>query len=131
MGHLLIGGFKPNHHPHAAHTVVASQPEFTTVPAPTTTTTRPLTVAEKAALQVSPAVYEEWKKVNKCEEGGNWHVEGSQYSGGLGISNVNWALNRPKDFPADGGQATPDEQILVAEKIQSNPPDQNGCDGSW
>ncbi len=32
-----------------------------------------------------------WDRVNICEEGGRWDVEGAVYSGGLGFSQANWA----------------------------------------
>jgi hypothetical protein len=88
---------------------------------------RHITPEEWAAERVSPAELKAWSKVNKCEEGGDWHVRGSQYSGGLGISNYNWDHYRPRDFPANAADATPAEQIVVAERIQPDPPDQQGC----
>lgn len=65
-----------------------------------------------------------------CEEGGNWHAEGALYSGGLGISRVNWVAYGGLEFAPDGAQASPDAQIMVAERIQSYPPDQSGC-AAW
>lgn len=90
-----------------------------------------MTPAQWAAKQVTPAEFRAWSKVNICEEGGNWHVRGSIYSGGLGISNVNWIHYGGRQFAPNGADATPDEQIIVAERIQPNPPDQHGCTGSW
>ena len=90
-----------------------------------------LTPAEWAAQQVSPAEFRAWKKVNICEEGGDWHVSGSKYSGGLGISNVNWVAYGGRRFAPTAATATPAEQIVVAERIQPNPPDQHGCTGAW
>lgn len=90
-----------------------------------------LTPAEIAAREVTPQEFREWSKVNVCEEGGNWHVSGSEYSGGLGISNVNWVNYGGQFFSQSAANATPDEQIVVAMRIQKNPPDQNGCTGSW
>jgi hypothetical protein len=69
--------------------------------------------------------------VNVCEESGNWHVQGSVYSGGLGISMTNWdVFGGLRDFGPEWA-ATPSEQIIVAERIQTSPPDQDGCTGSW
>lgn len=90
-----------------------------------------LTPAQIAAKEVTPAEFAAWSKVNVCEEGGNWHVAGSEYSGGLGISNVNWAHYGGTAFSPTAAGATPDEQIVVARRIQPNPPDQNGCGGGW
>jgi hypothetical protein len=53
------------------------------------------------------------------------------YSGGLGISNLNWRAYGGAQFSASAADATPAEQIIVAERIQPNPPDQYGCTGSW
>jgi len=99
----------------------------TTAPAATTTTTPspgwadPVTPAERAA----------WYRVNACEEDGNWHVRGTVYSGGLGISEANWyAYGGEEAFGAEWA-ATPDEQIVIAMRIDPHPPDQNGCTGGW
>ena len=63
-----------------------------------------------------------WNMVSVCEQHGEWHVEGSRSSGGLGILNENWVRYGGLAFAPDGGQATPDEQIVVAEHIQGSPP---------
>jgi len=76
----------------------------------------------------------EWSKVNVCEEGGNWYVRGGVYSGGLGISDVNWSIySAGLGFPANAADATPAQQVYVAERIEGGTyvPDQNGCGGSW
>jgi hypothetical protein len=91
---------------------------------PTTTTTStwadPVTPAERAA----------WEKVNACEEHGNWHVQGARFSGGLGISENNWvAYGGQRDFGAEWA-ASEDAQIVVAMRMQPNPPDQSGC-SAW
>ncbi len=81
---------------------------------------------------VTQSEFTAWSKVTVCEESGDWHVRGSEYSGGLGISNENWTHYRPADFPESAADATPYQQIAVAKRIQPNPPDQNGCDeGGW
>jgi hypothetical protein len=91
-----------------------------------------LTEAQIAAKEVTPAEFKAWSKVNVCEEGGDWHVRGSTYAGGLGVSNVNWTYYRHGQFTESAADATPAEQIIVAERIQKNPPDQNGCNtGGW
>ncbi|MFI5271015.1 MAG: transglycosylase family protein [Candidatus Saccharimonadales bacterium] len=90
-----------------------------------------LTKAQIAAREVSPAEFAAWSKVNVCEEGGNWHVRGSTYAGGLGISVVNWHAYGGDYYTASEADATPAEQIEIAEKIQPNPPDQHGCGNGW
>jgi hypothetical protein len=83
---------------------------------------------------VSLADFAAWSKVNICEEGGNWHVRGSLYSGGLGITNSNWRyFSRGMGFPANAADASPAQQIAVAKRIQGKypVPDQHGCTGGW
>ncbi|HUY85054.1 MAG TPA: transglycosylase family protein [Candidatus Dormibacteraeota bacterium] len=87
--------------------------------------------AQIAASEVTPEEFAAWSKVNVCEEGGNWHVRGSTYSGGLGISNENWSIYGGEDFSHTAADATPREQIVVAMRIQRNPPDQHGCGRGW
>jgi hypothetical protein len=64
-----------------------------------------------------------------CEEGGDWSSDGSRFSGGLGITRTNWAAYGGEEFAPEGAEATEDQQIMVAERIQSYPPDQGGCHG--
>jgi hypothetical protein len=78
---------------------------------------------------VTPAQRAEWERVAMCEEGGNWAANGSRFSGGLGITRANWAAFGGLQYAPEGSEATPDEQIMVAERIQSYPPDQGGCHG--
>ena len=100
----------------------------TTTIAVTTTTVPPL---------VSAADMARWSKVNVCEEGGRWHVRGSIYSGGLGITNRNWIAFHGTDFAPNGALATPEQQVVIAKRIQAYGgvpnyvPDQNGCTGGW
>ena len=82
---------------------------------------------------MTPEDRAQWYRVQNCEEGpgtAEWATEGPVYAGGLGISRANWSAYNVYGFPADAGQATPDQQIMVAERIQFNPPDQNGC-AAW
>jgi len=92
---------------------------------------RQLTPAEKAAKMITAAEIEAWSMVAVCEEGGDWHVSGSEYSGGLGISNYNWVAYGGEIYAPTAATATPREQIVIAKRIQSDPPDQNGCEGAW
>jgi hypothetical protein len=78
---------------------------------------------------VTPRQRAEWERVALCEEGGNWSSEGPVFSGGLGISRSNWRAFGGRAFAPDGATATEDEQIMVAERIQPDPPDQYGCHG--
>ena len=79
---------------------------------------------------VDPVTSEEraaWSKVNMCEERGNWHVQGTDFSGGLGISESNWISYGGQAAFGPEWAASPDEQIVIAMRMQPNPPDQNGC----
>jgi hypothetical protein len=60
-----------------------------------------------------------------CEEGGWIGSSGPAYPDSLGISAANWWGN--------GGttDVSPAAQIAVAERIQQNPPDQNGVCAAW
>ena len=87
-------------------------------------------LAKLAASMVTPAEFAAWSRVSMCEEGGNWHVWGPRFSGGLGITNTNWYLSGGTQFAPNAALATPDEQIVVAMRIQPHAPDQNGC-AAW
>ena len=78
---------------------------------------------------VTPAQRAAWQRVADCEEGGNWASDGSRFSGGLGITRANWAIFGGLQYAPEGAMATPDEQIMVAERIQGSAPDQCGCRG--
>jgi len=79
---------------------------------------------------VTPYQRAAWDRVAMCEEGGNWQADGARFSGGLGITRSNWAIYGGLQYAPEAAEATPDEQIMVAERIQSSPPDQYGC-SSW
>ena len=98
--------------------------------APVAVATPPTTAPTGIVDTVTPTQRAEWSRVAMCEEGGNWHVNGSRFSGGLGITRANWVAYGGLQYAPYGAAATPDEQIMVAERIQANPPDQYGC-SSW
>ena len=79
---------------------------------------------------VTPAQRSAWDRVAMCEEGGNWQADGSRFSGGLGITRSNWSIYGGLQYASSAAQATPDQQIMVAQRIQYSPPDQYGC-ASW
>jgi hypothetical protein len=127
--------------PALAPAVVAPEaPITTTTEAPTTTTTTVPVMAPNAAntTGVTPAQYNAWLKVNICEEGGKWNVNGPNFSGGLGFTHANWDRFNTFGFPADAADATPAEQIQVAVAFATTylggpnaAPDQNGCSGGY
>jgi hypothetical protein len=79
---------------------------------------------------VTPYQRAAWDRVAMCEEGGNWQADGPRFSGGLGITRTNWSIYGGLQYASSAAQATPDQQIMVAERIQYSPPDQYGC-ASW
>jgi hypothetical protein len=91
----------------------------TTVPSVTTPTTPTTTTA-----LVTPEQYAQWSRVAVCEEGGWIGSSGPAYPDSLGISAVNW------QHYGGTSDVSPAAQIIVAERIQSNPPDQSYC-AAW
>jgi hypothetical protein len=90
------------------------------VPPPTPVVTDTVTPGERAA----------WDRVAMCEEGGNWRANGPRFSGGLGITRANWSIYGGLRYAPVAAMATPDQQIMVAQRIQGHAPDQRGC-SSW
>lgn len=97
----------------------------------TTTTTSPPVAPTTAPVPVQPSwdtvtPYERaaWTRVAICEEGGWVGYAGAAYPDSLGISATNWWAY------GGGTNLSEDAQIMVAERIQQNPPDQYGC-ASW
>jgi hypothetical protein len=92
------------------------------VPAPVPAPAQPadtVTAAERAG----------WERVAMCEEGGDWSADNGEFSGGLGITRSNWDAYGGRAYAPEGSEASEDDQILVAERIQATPPDQYGCRG--
>ena len=86
---------------------------------------------------VTPSVMSKWNKVAWCETHRNWQSRGPIFSGGLGITNHNWAEFGGWDFAHNASQATPEQQVLIATRIQENAgvggyvPDQYGYCSAW
>ena len=47
-------------------------------------------------------------------------MRGSSFSGGVGFSNAAWDSFGGRQFAPNAGQATLDQQIVVAERIRSS-----------
>ncbi len=60
-----------------------------------------------------------WDKIAQCETGGNWRAQGPTYQGGLGIYFGTWKGFGGRDFADNAGDATREEQIIVAERIRA------------
>jgi len=108
----------------------AAQPAAQPAPTPVVTPTPAAPAAPAGPVDtVTPGQRAEWERVAMCEEGGDWSSDGPRFSGGLGITRDNWAAYGGEEFAPEGAEATEDQQIMVAERIQSYPPDQGGCHG--
>ena len=82
-----------------------------------------------ASSGVGGWTYDAAMRVAICEEGGA-NVLGSTYSGYFGMLNSTWLAYGGAEFASNAYYATWDQQIIVAARIQTNPPDQNGC-AAW
>lgn len=114
---------------HLATNVAVTLP-LSPLPTPVVVTpeTSPIQTTTPIPAQVetstSDDLYAEWTKVAICEEGGWVGSSGPAYPDSLGINATNWYAN--------GGTSdvSPAAQIAVAERIQTNVPDQSGC-AAW
>ncbi|MBU6495731.1 MAG: transglycosylase family protein [Acidobacteria bacterium] len=71
-----------------------------------------------------------WERVAVCEVNGHWNMEGPVYSG-IGFLNINWQSFGGTHFGALAGDATPEQQVLIAMRITKTwIPDQYGCSPS-
>jgi hypothetical protein len=59
----------------------------------------------------------DWDSIAVCETGGNWSMQGPLYSGGVGFANTTWNGFGGREFAPNAGQATREEQIVVAERV--------------
>jgi hypothetical protein len=57
-----------------------------------------------------------WDELAHCESGGQWHVR-DRFGGGLGIYVGTWRMFDGDEFAANPGDATKEQQIVVAERI--------------
>lgn len=112
-------------------TVPAPTPVVT--PAPTTTVPAQSDLGTSTSV-ITPATSEQvaaWEMTATCETGGDWSMQGPTYSGGLGMLNQTWVAYGGLAFASNAGLATPAQQVAIALRIQSTPPDIDGCHGSW
>jgi hypothetical protein len=62
---------------------------------------------------------EVWDRIAQCESGGNWHINtGNGYYGGLQFSASTWRGYGGTAHAPTADQATKDQQIAVAAKVQ-------------
>jgi hypothetical protein len=74
-----------------------------------------LAQAEREASSGIPDSF--WDRMARCETGGNWSMVGSRYSGGLGFYNGTWDSFGGREFAPRAGQATREQQIIVANRV--------------
>ena len=70
-------------------------------------------VAEKAKRESI------WDAIAACETQGNWSMRGSSFSGGVGFANTAWSSFGGYEFAPNAGQATREQQLIVAERIRA------------
>jgi hypothetical protein len=61
-----------------------------------------------------------WDRIAACETQGDWSMRGSSFSGGVGFSNAAWDEWGGRQFAPNAGQATREQQIIVAERIRDS-----------
>jgi Transglycosylase-like domain len=60
-----------------------------------------------------------WDRIAACETQGDWSMQGSAFSGGLGFANSAWSAFGGHEFAPNAGRATREQQIIVAERIRA------------
>jgi hypothetical protein len=69
------------------------------------------------AEKMRPKTGVDWDGIAECETGGNWSMQGSTFSGGVGFANTTWNGFGGREFAPNAGQASREEQIVVAERV--------------
>lgn len=72
-----------------------------------------------------------WLLVHQCEAT-PWTQNGPNYFGGLGFTAQTWDSYGGQQFAPTAGEATPEQQMTVANRIESPPfsdTPQGGCHG--
>lgn len=67
---------------------------------------------------------DKWQRVGACETGygkrpGNFRWNSGTYQGFVGFYYGSWDAYRPAGYPAEAYQATPRQQMVVAERIRA------------
>ncbi len=72
----------------------------------------------KPDAAIATTGYGVWDRVAECEAGGDWGYHGdSGFEGGLQFHPGTWDGYKPAGFPDHAGDATRDQQIMVAERV--------------
>lgn len=78
--------------------------------------------AEPVESKPAPAVSDGsvWDSIAQCESGGNWAINtGNGYQGGLQFNAQTWSAYGGGEYAASADQASREQQIAVAEKVQA------------
>jgi hypothetical protein len=75
------------------------------------------TAAQQAAEKASRDSI--WDRIAACETQGNWSMQGPSFSGGVGFANSTWSSFGGNEFAPNAGQATREQQIIVAERVRA------------
>lgn len=59
-----------------------------------------------------------WLALANCETRVDWHHYTRTYEGAYGFTHAAWRQFRPPAFPRHANQATPEQQTIVARRIQ-------------
>jgi len=124
LGGMAAASDQP-HHPHALRRAsVAIEPSLLSASA---------AVQARAQLRYSVAVLEQtaaqqadkasrdsiWDRIAACETQGNWSMRGPSFSGGVGFANSTWSSFGGTEFAPNAGDATREQQIIVAERVRA------------
>jgi hypothetical protein len=80
------------------------------------------TAAQQAAERQAAAKASDdsiWDRIAACETQGNWSMRGPSFSGGVGFANSTWSSFGGTEFAPNAGDATREQQIIVAERVRS------------
>ncbi|HIW90766.1 MAG TPA: transglycosylase family protein [Candidatus Corynebacterium avicola] len=80
-----------------------------------------LALGAVAAPAANAATDEQWDALAACESGGDWSINtGNGYSGGLQFDQQTWSAHGGDEFAPSADQATREQQIQVAERVQAS-----------
>jgi hypothetical protein len=86
------------------------------------TVTAPVALAgtAMAAPSASPQSNATWDRLAKCESTNNWDADtGNGFKGGLQFTDSTWKAFGGKKYAAQADDASREEQIAVAKKVQA------------
>jgi Transglycosylase-like domain len=75
------------------------------------------TAAQRAAEKASRDSI--WDRIAACETQGDWSMQGPSFSGGVGFANSTWSTFGGNESAPNAGQATREQQIIVAERVRA------------